>query len=94
MAKKAPDTEIVLPTPLAEAIKSKRAIVFLGAGASKESRNAAGKSPPDADQLRDILAQKFFGKPIPNRDVMAVSEMAIASSGGSALVYEAVRSAF
>ena len=31
---------------------------------------------------------------MPNRDVMAVSEMAIASSGGSSLVYEEVRNAF
>jgi hypothetical protein len=66
---------------------------FLGAGASRESKNAAGKQPPDANQLRDILAQKFFGKPMPNRDVMAVAEMAISVSGGSGLVYEAVRQA-
>ena len=94
MAKREIAPALVLPVPLAEAIKSKRVIAFLGAGASKEFKNAAGKSPPDADQLRDILAQKFFGKPIPNRDVMAVAEMAIASSGGSSLVYEAVRGAF
>lgn len=94
MAKKEVAAPITLPIPLVEAIKSKRAIAFLGAGASKESRNSSGKSPPDSDQLRDILAQKFFGKPIPNRDVMAVAEMAIASSAGTSLVYEAVRAAF
>jgi SIR2-like domain/Tetratricopeptide repeat/'Cold-shock' DNA-binding domain len=94
MAKKPSDPAIALPHPLTEAIKSKRAIVFLGAGASKEARNARAKSPPDADQLRDILAQKFFGRAIPNRDVMAVAEMAISASGGSSLVYEAVRVAF
>jgi SIR2-like domain len=94
MAKKAPEPPIQLATPLVEAIKSKRAIVFLGAGASKESRNSAGTSPPDGSQLRDILAQRFFKKAIPNRDVMAVAEMAIASSGGTGLVFEAVREAF
>jgi hypothetical protein len=47
-----------MPAVLVEAVKSKRVIPFLGAGASKESK-AAGKQPPDADQLRDILAQKF-----------------------------------
>ena len=51
------------------------------------------KSPPDANALRDILAEKFFGKDMPNRDVMAVAEMAAASAGGSGLVYEAVRQA-
>jgi hypothetical protein len=87
-------TEVVIPTLLAEAVKSKRAILFLGAGASKEAKNSAGQTPPDADQLRDILAQRFFGKPIKNRDVMAVAEMAITSSGGAGLVFETVRQAF
>jgi hypothetical protein len=85
---------ITIPAVLVEAVKSKRVIPFLGAGASKESKNAAGKQPPDAEQLRDILALKFFAKQMPNRDVMAVAEMAISVSGGSGLVYEAVRQAF
>src|ERR1700736_1679637 len=85
---------IPIPYPLEEAIKSKRAILFIGAGASKESKNSLGHTPPNADQLRDILATRFFGKPIPNRDVMAVAEMAIAVSGGSNLVFEEVRKAF
>jgi cold shock CspA family protein len=93
MGKRLATSPIQIPEVLIEAVKSKRVIPFLGAGASKESRNAAGKTPPDADQLRDILAQKFFGKLIPNRDVMAVSEMAISSAGGTGLVYEAVRQA-
>ena|SRR5258708_35637255 len=91
-----PDAEpnIAIPYPLEEAIKSKRAILFIGAGASKESVDRDGNKPPDADQLRDILAQRFFGKAIPNRDVMAVAEMAIAASGGMNLVFEEVRKAF
>jgi hypothetical protein len=51
---------ISIPYPLEEAIKSKRAILFIGAGASKESRDALGHPPPDADQLRDILAMPFL----------------------------------
>jgi hypothetical protein len=94
MGKKPTTPPISIPEVLVEAVKSKRVIPFLGAGASKESKNSAGKQPPDADQLRDILALKFFGKLIPNRDVMAVSEMAISSAGGTGLVYEAVRQAF
>jgi hypothetical protein len=85
---------VQVPNLLAEAVKSKRAILFLGAGASKEAKNAAGNTPPDADQLRDFLADRFFGQPMKSRDVMAVAEMAIASSGGASLVYEAVRQAF
>ncbi len=94
MGKRPSTAMISLPAVLIEAVKSKRVIPFLGAGASKESKNAAGKQPPDADHLRDILAQKFFGKPIPHRDVMAVAEMAISVSGGSGLTYEVVRQAF
>lgn len=93
MAKKATPS-VHIPEVLIEAVKSKRAIPFLGAGASKEARNSAGKQPPAADELRDVLAKKFFGKEMPNRDLMAVSEMAISSSGGSGLVYEEVRKAF
>ncbi len=85
---------IEIPTLLAEAVKNKRVILFLGAGVSKEARNASGQSPPDADQLRDILAQQFFSKPMKNRDVMAVAEMAIAIAGGSSKVFEAVRQIF
>ena len=94
MGKRPSTPMITIPAVLVEAVKSKRVIPFLGAGASKESKNAAGKQPPDAEQLRDILALKFFAKQIPNRDVMAVAEMAISVSGGSGLVYEAVRQAF
>ena len=94
MPKKTIEAALELPFPLVEAIKSKRAIVFLGAGASKEAKNNLGRTPPDAIQLRDALAKRFFGRPIENRDVMAVAEMAISSSGGSGLVFEAVRNAF
>lgn len=94
MASKSKPNKIDLPAQLIEAVKSKRAIPFLGAGSSKEARDADGKMPPDADQLRDILAQRFFGKDIRNRDVMAVAEMAIQSSGGQSLVFEEVRKAF
>jgi hypothetical protein len=75
-----------IPSLLTEAVKNKRAILFLGAGASREARSADGKTPPDAEQLRDILADRFFGRPMKNRDVMAVAEMAIASSGGAGQV--------
>jgi hypothetical protein len=85
---------IELPASLIEAVKSRRVVPFIGAGASKESRNAAGETPPDALQLRDTLAQQFFGKEMKNRDLMAVSEMAIRVSGGRSLVFEAVKAAF
>jgi hypothetical protein len=83
-----------LPFQLIEAVKSRRAIPFLGAGASKEATNASRARPPDASQLRDIIAQRFFNRDMSHRDVMAVAEMAIAASGGQAHVFELVREAF
>jgi hypothetical protein len=91
MAKKPP---IEIPTLLAEAVKTKRAVLFLGAGASKEAKNAVGQTPPDANQLRDILAEKFFRREMKNRDVMAVAEMAIASGIGAPRLYETIRQVF
>lgn len=84
-------SNIELPLPLIEAVKGSRVIPFLGAGASKEATDSDGARPPDADQLRDALAQHFFGKPIPNRDLMTVAEMAIRNSAGQSLVFEEVR---
>lgn len=84
-------SNIDLPAPLIEAVKSSRVIPFLGAGASKEALDLQGHRPPDADQLRDVLAQRFFGKPIPNRDLMTVAEMAIRNGAGQSLVFDEVR---
>jgi hypothetical protein len=84
----------VITHQLIQAITEKSAIPFLGAGASKEALDADGNSPPNADQLRNILAQKFFGKQILNRDLMAVAEMAIRVRGGEPQVYEEVLAAF
>jgi hypothetical protein len=72
---------------LVEAIKNRRCIIFLGAGASKEAQDPTGQCPPDADQLRDILADHFFNRQIKNRDVMAVAEMAAATAGGLPQVF-------
>jgi hypothetical protein len=94
MQKRQTAPRVQIPTLLADSVKNKRAILFLGAGASKEAKNAANQTPPDADQLRDILAARFFAQPMKARDVMAVAEMAIANSAGTGLVFDAVRQAF
>jgi tetratricopeptide (TPR) repeat protein len=88
------EPKFTLSSTLIEAVKAQRCVLFLGAGASKEARNGDGAKPPDANQLRDILANRFFKKEMPNRDVMAVAEMAIAISGSAAQIYEEVRKAF
>ncbi len=92
--KKNSSKPIEIPFLLQEAVRNGRAILFLGAGASKECRNAAGNSPPNGEQLRDLLAQKFLGKPMGNRSLMTVAEMAIETGAGKNLVFEAVANAF
>jgi hypothetical protein len=42
MRKRQPPVSIQIPTLLADSVKNKRGILFLGAGASKEAKNAAG----------------------------------------------------
>jgi hypothetical protein len=86
--------KVDIPFLLLEAVKTGRMILFLGAGASKECRNSAGKSPPNADQLGDILSHKYFGKLMPKRNVMSVAEMAIDNGAGQGLVFETVNEAF
>jgi hypothetical protein len=86
--------KVEIPFLLSEAVKNGRAILFLGAGASKECKNDRSQSPPDGEGLRDILATKYFGKPMPKRSVQHVAELAIQSGAGSPLVFETVNDAF
>src|ERR1700720_4020816 len=86
--------KIDIPFLLQEAVKNDRAILFLGAGASKECKNSLGGTPPNADQLRDILSQKYMGKLMPKRTLMSVAEMAIANGAGYSLVFDTVATAF
>lgn len=86
--------KIAIPFLLEDAVKNGRALLFLGAGASKECKNARGETPPNADQLRDIISKKFMGKLMPKRNLMSVAEMAIDNGSGYSLVFDAVASAF
>ncbi len=90
MAKKT----IEIPFLLIDAVKNRRTVLFLGAGASKECKNAKGNSPPDGNGLRDIISQKYMGKKMPTRNVQTVAEMAIENGAGQSLVFETVNNAF
>jgi hypothetical protein len=78
--------KIEIPFLLQEAVKNGRAILFIGAGASKECKNSHGETAPNAERLRDILSQKYMGKLMPKRTLMSVAEMAIANGAGYSLV--------
>ncbi|MBE70525.1 MAG: hypothetical protein CMO07_07225 [Thalassospira sp.] len=84
--------KIEIPFILEEAIKDQRAVIVIGAGASKECVNESGQTPPDGNQLRDLIAEKFLGKKpgTEKRDLMTVSEIAISSGAGSAAVFDEI----
>src|SRR4051812_8729715 len=85
---------IQIPFLLSEVVKNGRAILFVGAGASKECRNSRGDTPPNSEQLRDIISTKYLGKLMPTRSLMSVAEMAIENGAGHNLVFETVNTAF
>ena len=42
-----------------------------------EALDSAGKHPPSGAQLRAIIGQHFYGKPMDGYDLMSLSEIAI-----------------
>jgi len=82
--------ETALPHTLVEAVKEKRAVLVFGAGASKECKNSFGNTPPNGDQMRDLLAKKFLGTEKETRDLMTVAEMAITNGVGGPQVFEEI----
>src|SRR3954454_23767218 len=79
-----------LPAGVIEAVKNKRVVLFLGAGASLEARGPNGERPPDAKALRANLGQHFLGDPYDDYDLMSVADLAI-SAAGQSVVFERIR---
>jgi hypothetical protein len=48
-----------IPPPLFEAIKEQRAVLFLGAGASKGAKHPTHIPIPQGDELRNLICEKF-----------------------------------
>lgn len=67
--------KLELPEVLVNAVRNQRAILFLGAGASREGRDKDGKSAPMADELKTMLCQKFLSRDLPGYSLMAAAEM-------------------
>ncbi len=86
----AKDAPLELPPGLVQAVQNKRVVMFLGAGASMEARGPNNSRPPSGTALRENLAQKFFGAPMADYDLMSVADMAI-SIHGQGVVFEHIR---
>jgi hypothetical protein len=75
-----PRRMIEIPAQLQTQISVGRAVLFLGAGASSEARNAQGKHPPAAPRLAEMIADKFLGGKFRTAPLNQVAEYAVSES--------------
>lgn len=70
---------MLIPHILSERTNSGKLLLFLGSGATKGAIHPRGSSPPDGQQLADMIARKFLGddyvgKPLDHLSALAISE--------------------
>lgn len=65
-----------IPEPLLDSIRAGSAILFLGAGASRGAKNDAGEQPPDGNELKEIICDKFLGGSFKDKGLEFVAELA------------------
>lgn len=68
---------VEIPKNLLESIKSKNAVLFLGAGAAKGAIHPKGESVPDGMKLRDLISDKFLSGHLKDRSLAEVAEYAV-----------------
>jgi SIR2-like domain len=68
---------IDIPPALANAVKEQRAVLFLGAGASRGAMHPRGEKIPTGLELRDLLCDRFLGNKLKDRSLSEVAEFAI-----------------
>ena len=69
-----------IPEALVSQITEGRAVLLLGAGASLDSTNPEGLSPPTPQELSDRLASKFLSASHVGHDLTTVAELAISET--------------
>jgi len=67
---------IKLPPELISAVAEGRAVLFLGAGASRGARDDRGQDIPDADQLAAKIVEAFLGKEYEGFDFRSAYDLA------------------
>ena len=70
-----------LPPPLVSALKDRRVVLFLGAGASLEAKNTSRAKPPTGDELRDLLCDRFFAGDYKSYDLASAADFAVERHG-------------
>lgn len=66
---------------LINAIKEQRAVLFLGAGASRNAKHPKGEQIPQGDDLLDLVCDRFLGGKLKDRTLSAVAAMAANEAG-------------
>lgn len=74
-----------LPPQLANEVREGRAILFLGAGASKGARRRDSEGPPDGQQLGRLLADRFLGGRHRDEPLSWIAELATSESSVAAV---------
>ncbi|MDE0158605.1 MAG: SIR2 family protein [Candidatus Dadabacteria bacterium] len=72
---------IDIPASLKDAVKEQRAVLFLGAGASRNAKHPEGDQIPQGDSLRKLICQKFLGGELMQKPLNAVAAMAANEAG-------------
>lgn len=70
-----------LPPNLISAVTEQRAVLFLGAGASRQAKHPQGTKIPQGEQLRDLISDKFLGGELKQKTLTTVSAMAASEAG-------------
>jgi SIR2-like domain len=69
-----------LPDYLLSQVQAGNAVLFLGAGASRDAKTAAGKRGPTGKELGDMISGKFLGGKYDAYPLNQVAEYAISES--------------
>ena len=68
-----------LPGALVDAVREARAVLFLGAGASRGAVHQPQEEVPDGNQLRDLICDRFLNGEMKSASLLECSDYAIDS---------------
>ncbi|HEY5536170.1 MAG TPA: SIR2 family protein [Ignavibacteria bacterium] len=69
-----------LPGHLKNQLIDGKLVLFLGSGASKESKDSNGKKPPTGSELRGLISNRFLKGKFLTKNLMEISDLAISES--------------
>lgn len=70
-----------IPPVLLDAVRGQRAVLFLGAGASRKANHPKGLHIPQGNQLRELICDKFLSEDLKEHSLSHVAAMAASEAG-------------